>query len=161
MVIRLQPQALAAEEGSAFWFLNNLITVKATTESTGGAYSLCHQVSPPGSATPYHLHHVEDEAFYILDGESTFICDGKKTIAGPGEYLFLPRGIPHGIRVTGSTPTTMLILALPGIGFVGMMEEMGEPARERALPVPSPPDLEKLQRLCAKYQIDLLGPLPE
>ena len=41
------------------------------------------------------------------------------------------------------------------------MEEMGEPARERSLPVPSPPDLEKLQRLCAKYQIDLLGPLPE
>ena len=161
MVIRLQPQALAAEEGSAFWFLNNLITVKATTESTGGAYSLCHQVSPPGSATPYHLHHVEDEAFYILDGESTFICDGKKTIAGPGEYLFLPRGIPHGIRVTGSTPTTMLILAMPGTGFVGLMEEMGKPARERSLPLPSPPDLEKLQRLCAKYQIDLLGPLPE
>jgi mannose-6-phosphate isomerase-like protein (cupin superfamily) len=161
MVTRLQPHALAAEEGSAFWFLNNLITVKATTESTGGSYSLCHQVSPPGSATPYHVHHVEDEAFYMLDGESTFICDGKKTIAGPGEYLFLPRGIPHGIRVTGSTPTTMLIFAMPGMGFVGMMEEMGEPARERSLPLPSPPDLEKLQRLCAKYQIDLLGPLPE
>ncbi len=161
MVTRLQPHALAAEEGSAFWFLNNLITVKATTESTGGSYSLCHQVSPPGSATPYHLHHVEDEAFYILDGESTFLCDGKKTIAGPGEYLFLPRGIPHGIRVTGSKPTSMLIFAMPGTGFVGMMEEMGEPARELTLPLPSAPDLERLKRLCAKYQIDLLGPLPE
>ena len=92
VLTNLQPQALSQEEGSAFWFLNNLITVKATTESTGGSYSLCHQVSPPGSATPYHLHHFEDEAFYVLEGESTFICDGKKTIAGPGEYLFLPRG---------------------------------------------------------------------
>jgi mannose-6-phosphate isomerase-like protein (cupin superfamily) len=161
MITRLQPQALASEGGSAFWFLNNLITVKATTESTGGAYSLCHQVSPPGSATPYHVHHEEDEAFYILEGESTFICDGKKTIAGPGGYLFLPRGIPHGIRVTGSTPTTMLIFAMPGMGFVGMMEEMGEPATERVLPQPSAPDLDKLTKLCAKYQIDLLGPLPE
>jgi hypothetical protein len=53
----------------------------------------------------------------------------------------------------------MLIFAMPGMGFVGMMEEMGEPARERSLPLPSPPDLEKLQRLCD--QIDLLGPLPE
>jgi quercetin dioxygenase-like cupin family protein len=161
MVIRLQPQALDAEEGPAFWFLNNLITVKATSESTGGAYSLCHQVSPPGSATPYHLHRMEDEAFYILDGESTFICDGKKTIARSGDYLFLPRGIPHGIRVTGSTPTTMLIFAMPGTGFVGMMEEMGEPAKERLLPPPSPPDIERLKRLCEKYLIDILGPLPE
>ncbi len=97
----------------------------------------------------------------MLDGESTFICDGKKTVAGPGEYLFLPRGIPHGIRVTGSKPTVMLILAMPGTGFVGMMEEMGEPARERVLPAPSHPDIEKLTRLCAKYQIEILGPLPE
>ena len=161
MLTNLQPQALSQEEGLAFWFLNNLITVKATTESTGGSYSLCHQVSPPESATPYHLHHFEDEAFYILEGESTFICDGKKTIAGPGEYLFLPRGIPHGIRVTGPKPTIMLILAMPGTGFVGMMQEMGEPAAERVLPKPAPPDMEKLTRLCAKYGIDILGPLPD
>lgn len=38
---------------------------------------------------------------------------------------------------------------------------MGEPARELILPKPSPPDIEKLTRLCAKYQIDILGLLPE
>jgi hypothetical protein len=53
----------------------------------------------------------------------------------------------------------MLILA--GTGFVGMMEEMAQPALERVLPKPTQPDLEKLGRLCAKYQIDILGPLPE
>jgi hypothetical protein len=55
----------------------------------------------------------------------------------------------------------MLILATPGNGFVGMMEEMAEPAAERVLPAPKQPDFEKLNRLCAKYQIDILGPLPE
>jgi hypothetical protein len=55
----------------------------------------------------------------------------------------------------------MLILATPGGGFVGMMEEMAEPAAERVLPEPKQPDFEKLNRLCAKYQIDILGPLPE
>ena len=161
MLTPLQPHALSEQEGPAFWFLNGLVVVKATTASTGGAYSLCYHVGPVGSATPYHVHHVEDEAFYILEGESTFTCDGKKTVAGAGEYMFLPRGIPHGIRVTGSVPTKMLILATPGTGFVGMMEEMGEPAKERVLPPPTPPDLEMLKRLCSKYQIDLLGPLPE
>jgi quercetin dioxygenase-like cupin family protein len=161
MLTGLSPQTLAEAEGPAFWFLNNLCVVKATTESTGGAFSMVYQISPPGAATPYHLHHVEDEAFYILDGEYTFICDGVKTIVGPGGYIFLPRRIPHGIRVSSSVPATMLILATPGTGFVGMMEEMAQPALERVLPKPTQPDLEKLTSLCAKYQIDILGPLPE
>jgi quercetin dioxygenase-like cupin family protein len=157
----LSTRALAEAEGPAFWFLNNLCIVKATTESTGGAFSMVYQVAPPGHATPYHLHHVEDEAFYVLDGEYTFICNGAKTIVGPGGYIFLPRGIPHGIRVSSSTPATVLILATPGSGFVGMMQEVARPALERVLPEPSPPDIEKLKRACAKYQIDILGPLPE
>jgi quercetin dioxygenase-like cupin family protein len=156
----LLPQSVAAVEGPAYWFLNNLCIVKATSESTGGAFSMVYQIAPPGHATPYHLHHAEDEAFYVLDGEFTFICDGKKTILGPGGYIFLPRGIPHGIRVSSSVPSTMLILAMPGNGFVGMMQEMATPALKRELPEPAQPDLEKLARLCAKYQIDILGPLP-
>jgi Cupin domain len=76
----LLPHCVAEAEGPAFWFLNNLRIVKATTESTGGAFSMVYEIAPPGHATPYHLHHVEDEAFYVLDGEYTFICDGQKTV---------------------------------------------------------------------------------
>jgi quercetin dioxygenase-like cupin family protein len=159
--IELLAQSVDEAEGSAFWFLNNLCIVKATTDSTGGAFSMVYQVAPPGHATPYHLHHVEDEAFYVLDGEFTFICDGKKTVVGPGGYMFLPRGIPHGIRVSSAAPSTMLIFAMPGSGFVGMMMEMATPATERVLPEPKQPDIEKLTRLCEKYQIDILGPLPD
>ena len=97
----------------------------------------------------------------MLDGEFTFICDGQKTVLGPGGYIFLPRNIPHGIRCSGSAPSSMIILATPGAGFVGMMIEMAEPAKERTLPVAATPDFEKLARLCAKYEIDILGPLPE
>ncbi len=155
------PGSVADGEGPAYWFLNSLSIVKATTESTGGSYSLTYDVSPPGHATPYHLHHVEDEAFWVLKGEFTFICDGVKTLLGPGGYIFLPRGIPHGIRVSSAVPATKLTLAMPGNGFQGMMMEMGEPAAERVLPEPKAPDMEKLIRLCAKYQIDILGPWPE
>ena len=118
------------------------------------------QKTAPGHATPYHVHHVEDEAFYVIDGEFTFIADGKATVLGPGGYIFLPRGIPHGIRCSGTSPSTMLIFAMPGNGFVGMMTEMAEPAKELTLPEPTAPDLAKLKALCEKYQIDILGPLP-
>jgi quercetin dioxygenase-like cupin family protein len=160
-VTDLRLQAVAEIEGPAFWFLNSLCILKATSESTGGAFSLIWQTAPPGNATPYHRHHVEDEAFYVLEGEYTFVCNGEKTVLGPGGYIFLPRQIPHGVRVSGSVPATMLILAVPGTGFVGMMQEMAVPAAERKLPLPTEPDVEKLIQLCAKYQIDVLGPLPE
>lgn len=161
MPAELLPRGVSQTDAPAYWFLNSLNVVLATSESTGSAYSMVHHTAPTGHATPYHLHHAEDEAFYVLGGEFTFICDGKKTILGPGGYVFLPRGIPHGIRCTGSTPSTMLILAMPGTGFVGMMIEMAEPAKERELPPVTKPDIEKLTMLCAKYKIDILGPLPE
>ena len=154
------PSSLTADEGPSYWFLGGLCTVKATTDSTGGAYSLTHEIMPPGHATPYHMHHREDEAFWVLDGQFTFICDGKKSTLGAGGYIFLPRGIPHGIRVEGDCPATMLILAMPGTGFVGMMQDYADPATARVLPPPKAPDMEKLTRLCEKYGIDILGPLP-
>jgi mannose-6-phosphate isomerase-like protein (cupin superfamily) len=160
VISKVDVRGLSKDEGPAYWFLNGLCTLKATTESTGGAFALVHEIMPAGHATPYHMHHIEDEAFWVLGGEFAFIHDGKKTVLGPGGYIFLPRMIPHGIRVEGSEPGEILILATPGTGFVGMMQEMAEPATERVLPVPKEPDMEKLIRLCAKYQIDILGPLP-
>ena len=75
------PSSLTADEGPSYWFLGGLCTVKATTESTGGAYSLTHEIMPPGHATPYHMHHREDEAFWVLDGQFTFICDGRRPLS--------------------------------------------------------------------------------
>jgi quercetin dioxygenase-like cupin family protein len=157
----LSPRSLSGNEGPAFWHINNLEIVKATAESIGGAFALVHHTARPGNATPYHLHRLEDEAFYVLDGEFTFICDGKKTVLGPGGYIFLPRNLPHGFRCSGSAPSTLLILAMPGTGFLGMMTETAEPATQRVLPEPAAPDVEKLAMVCANYKIDILGPLPE
>jgi quercetin dioxygenase-like cupin family protein len=161
LLTKLEPRVVPAGEGPAFWFINTLTTVKATTDSTGGAFSMVYQYAPPGFATPYHLHHAEDEAFYVLDGEVSFFSDGQRTDLGPGGYLFLPRRLPHGLRVKGASPATMLVFSMPGNQFVSFMQEMAVPAGERRLPEPSAPDMEKMVRLCAKYEIDVLGPLPE
>jgi quercetin dioxygenase-like cupin family protein len=155
------PQTATLDTAPAYWFINGLNTLLATTDKTGGAYSLVHHKAHPGHATPYHLHHCEDEAFYVLEGEFTFFCDGNKTVLGPGGYIFLPRGLPHGFRCTGSVDSSVLVLAVPGDGFVGMMLEMAVPATVRELPTPTPPDVARLKMLCEQYNIDILGPLPE
>lgn len=160
MDVDVRPYALSRQEGRAVWFLGALSTTKATGEQARGAFGLVEQLIPAGFASPYHVHHAEDESFYVLEGEATFICDGQKLEARPGSYIFGPRGIPHGFRVEGSTPARMLILATPP-GFEQFVEEVGEPAKELTLPLQEPPDMEKLMLLAEKHQIEILGPLPE
>ena len=157
------PQATTLKDAPAYWFLNTLHILLANSESTGGAYSLIHLTASPGFASPYHLHHTEDESFYVLDGEFTFICDGKTTVLGAGGYIFLPRGVPHGLRCSSEKDSRVLIHVMPGgkVGFVGMMLEMAVPAKKHVLSEPAPPDLQRLTALCEKNRIDILGPLPE
>ena len=145
---------------SALWFLGTLTFVKAASDSTNGAFGLIEQLIPAGFATPYHVHHAEDEAFYVLEGELAVVLDGKWQKAGTGAYLFGPREVPHGFKVEGSDPARILVLCAPA-GFERFVIEMSDPATQLALPPPAPPDMAKLTSLAAKYKIDILGPLPE
>lgn len=151
------------DNAPAYWFLNALHLLLANNESGNGAYSLLHLTAPPQFETPYHLHHDEDEAFYVLEGELTVIRSGEKVVAGPGTYVFLPRGVPHGFRTSSDKDSRVLIHSVPGgkVGFVGMMLEMATPIADRhKLPAVTPPDLERLRSLCEQNNISLLGPLP-
>jgi quercetin dioxygenase-like cupin family protein len=153
----LKMYALQKDEGQAIWFFNSTTYVKATAGQTGGAFGLIEQICPSGTESPYHMHHNEDETFYILGGEVTFISGDDVIKAKSGAFVFLPRNIPHGFRVTA--PTRLLLMVTPG-GFEQFPIEMGDPIEENVQPVFGPPDMEKLMPLAAKYKIDILGPLP-
>lgn len=152
--------ALGKQEGPAVWFFNTLTVIKATANQTGNAFGLMEMVAPVGPASPYHVHRAEDEAVYVLEGQVEFICGERRLTGGPGSYLFLPRDIPHGFRVVGTSPARFLALMTPG-GFEGFVMEMGQRASSLTLPAPSAPDMEKLIALAAKYRIEILGPLPD
>jgi quercetin dioxygenase-like cupin family protein len=102
--------------------------LRATADTTNGAFGLIeHPSLPPGFASPYHVHHSEDESFYVLQGRVAFVCDGKWLSAGPGDFVFGPKNIPHGFKVTGTTPAHMLLLVSPG-GFERFTKDLSEPA---------------------------------
>ena len=155
-----QPYALAREEGLPLCFLNALLIVKATGEQTGGAFTLIDNVGPSGGESPYHVHHNEDEAFYVLEGEMTVYVGGEKIKAEPGTWVYGPREVPHGFRIGGASPVRFLLLYTPA-GFEQFFVEVGEPARELTLPTAEPPNMERLISLAPKYDIEILGPLPD
>lgn len=157
MTITQQNPYLNTRQDAPFRFLGLPTVMRATAETTGGAFGLMeHWEMPVGFASPYHTHHREDESFYVLEGEIAFVCGGKWLKAGPGAFVYGPREIPHGFKVMGDSPARMLLLCTPG-GFERFVLQQTTPISEP----PSPPDMPKLMTLAAKYGIEIHGPLPE
>jgi len=152
-----QAVVLEPGEGEATWFLRGRLTIKATGASTGGGFSLTEVVIPPGFSPPVHIHHREDESFYVLEGELTVQCGEETFPAKAGTFVTLPRDVPHGFVVEGQTPVRMLNLMTPG-GGEGFFVEAGRPALTEGLPPAGPPDIERLQQASVKYGSELVGP---
>jgi mannose-6-phosphate isomerase-like protein (cupin superfamily) len=148
---------LAPGEGQALWFLTNRMTVKATAATTGGAFALLESVIVPGFSPPLHVHHKEDESFYVLEGELTMKCGDRMFRAGAGAFVFLPRDVPHTFVVEGDTPARMLTLLTPG-GGEGVFIDAGRPAEHDGFPPAAPPDIEKLKQVSALYGAEIIGP---
>ena len=147
----------AAGEGQAVWFLRNHMTIKATAASTGGAFGLVESLIAPGFSPPLHVHHREDESFWVLEGEVSMQCGDRTFQASAGSFVFLPRDVPHTFVVEGDAPVRMLTLLTPG-GGEGVFIDGGRPAENDGLPPPAPPDIELLKRVSARYGAEIVGP---
>jgi len=146
-----------AGEGTSIWFLGNLMVLKATAASTNGAYGLLESWVRAGASPPLHVHHREDETFWILEGSLTVRCGDETFRAGPGSYIFLPRGVPHTFRVDGDAPAHMLTMLTPG-GGEAFFVEGGRPAESATLPPPARPDLVRLERVAHEFGSEFVGP---
>lgn len=149
--------ALADAAAEAIWFLGTLALIKGVGSQTGGTLATVEFLHPPDFATPLHVHHTADEAFYVLAGAMRGVCGDQEWRATQGSFVWLPRGVPHGYAVDGDEPLRTLAIAMPA-GFDRFVVEAGEPARERTLPPPAAPDIEKLVAVGTKYGIENVGP---
>ena len=157
--ITVQPPAVVVPsgEGQALWFTTNRITIKATAEDTGGAFSLWESFVPPGSSPALHVHRREEETFWVLEGRLTIRCGDETFSAGPGSMAVLPRNVPHTFVAEGDAPAHLLTLATPG-GVEGYFVAAGRPAENDGLPPAGPPDLELLQRFSSDFGLEIVGP---
>ncbi len=116
--------ALDANDGERLTFGDATILVRATAESTGGAFSLFEEV-PPLVDTPLHVHAKDDELFYILEGEHVIQVGERQFAVGPGGMVFAPRGIPHSQRRLAPGVGRLLVMTTPG-GLDGFFRELAD-----------------------------------
>jgi quercetin dioxygenase-like cupin family protein len=155
----LKPVAVRKNEGEARWWFGALAELKATAADTGGQMTIVEIAAPPGLEAPLHVHHRDDEGFWILEGEVTFEVGGTIIEAGAGDYVFGPRDIPHRYTV-GNDGCRMLFILVPG-GIEDVIRKTSEPARSRTLPPPpeaepDAADIERLKEIVAEHGYELL-----
>jgi quercetin dioxygenase-like cupin family protein len=105
------PIALGPGEGEALWFLGELVTVKASSESTAGRVAVSEHLAPRGSGSPLHVHRNEDEWFYVTEGELTFWVGGQVIAATAGSFVYVPRDIPHTFKVDSEQARFLFVVA--------------------------------------------------
>src|SRR5215212_411561 len=101
------------------------MTLKATSEETGGSIWFLEATSLPGSGPPRHIHHSCDELFYVLEGEFLFLVGERQVNALPGSFVFIPRGTVHAAKVIGTEPGKVLAAYIPG-GLERSFEEFAQ-----------------------------------
>jgi quercetin dioxygenase-like cupin family protein len=134
-------------------FFKQTIAILASTSDTNGVVGAVEVAGPGGAVPPLHVHHREDEAFYVLEGEySVFIGDDVIT-GSPGTWVWGPRGVPHGYQVH-SERSRHLSLIMPG-GFEAFFEEVAAIATPDADPRN---EMSRLAAVAARYGVELLRP---
>ena len=145
-----EPRVLARGQGEPLDVIGDRQTVKVSADDTDGAFVLVENLNEPGVGIPMHVHHGEDEVFYVVSGQVEFTLADGPVVAEAGTTVFLPKGTPHAFRVVGDGPARMLTLLVPG-RLEGLFRELAQfPA--------GPPDPERLVATCAPYGIEFLPP---
>ncbi len=140
---------LAPGAGERLWIVGDTMTLKATSESTGGSLVVLENLTAPGGGPPPHIHTREDEFWYVVDGTFEIRIGDEVHALGPGGFAFAPRGTVHNFRNTAATPSRIVVGFTP-TGMEGFFRASGRPALDDG---PAPPiDDDEISRTMAAAQ---------
>jgi quercetin dioxygenase-like cupin family protein len=87
-----------------------------STDDTAGSIDMFEMTVQPNARMPIpHYHESWDETVYGLTGKTTWRVDGRDIDVGPGETVFIKRGVVHGFSNWTTEPTRCLCVLSPGV----------------------------------------------
>jgi quercetin dioxygenase-like cupin family protein len=108
---------------------------------------------PAGFSTGLHVHRVQEETFFVIEGECEWQVGDRLVRATPGTYLFIPPGVPHDIRNASDRPARMLMTVSPP-GHEHYFEELAKVAARGG-----PPNADAIAELRSRYDTTQLSAL--
>ncbi len=148
-------------EGDPIWAMGSLFERLVSGQETEGKLDVALVTQPPGIAPPLHVHTHEAEAFYLLEGTIVYQAGEDLHQLVAGSFIYLPQGVPHAFRITGTTPARFLSFDAPA-GLMDLYAEVGMPASERRLPGADGRSIEeeipRWNEIGPRYGIQVIGP---
>jgi mannose-6-phosphate isomerase-like protein (cupin superfamily) len=145
-----------SEYANAWWFLDALVVEH---RRAGEMRSIVLEMTlPVGHSPALHVHDTLDDTWYVLEGQMAARCGDSEMVVGAGDWVSMPRGVPHTFRVVGDRPARILTVH-DNTTFRDFVTELGVPAPERVVPNhPSFPPLDELARVAARHDLRPVGP---
>ena len=130
--------------------VGTLIDIKVSTLDTGGALCVAEITSLHKGGPARHLHHGQDEWFYVLEGEYVIEVADERYELGPGDSLLGPREVVHAWAHVGEGTGRMIAALQPAGEIEAFFEDLAE--------LGGTPEREELQRVFSSHGLELAGP---
>ena len=141
-----------AGEGEGVTLAGQPLVFLVTGENTKHT-SMFHWTVASGFSTGLHVHDVQEETFYVLEGECEWQIGEERVRATPGTYVFIPPGVPHSIGNASGSPARMLMTVSPP-GHEHYFEELA-----KLVGTGSSPDPKHIAELRSRYDTSQLSAL--
>ena len=108
---------------------------------------------PPRFSTGRHVHRIQEETFYVLEGQCEWQIGNETVRALPGTFVFIPPGVPHNISNSSDEPARVIMTVSPP-GHEHYFEELARLASAGALH-----DAQAIGDLRRRYDTDQISAL--
>jgi len=135
-----------------------MYTFLATGAQTNGTYFAMEGLVPPDSGPPPHIHHSQDETFYVVEGQVDIAMGDRVILASRGDFVHIAKGTPHGfVNRTGTTAKVILTFVPAGDIEQFLRSAFGH-ATDRQAPPPPITDafIELLLETAQRYDVEFL-----
>lgn len=127
------------------------IDFKVATEDTSGSLFVIENTDIQKGGPPRHLHHDQDEWFYVVSGRYVIEIGDEKHQLGPGDSILAPRKVPHVWAHVGDDSGRIVIAFQPA----GRMEAF---FTQLAKVKGAAPPHDEMKKLFGAHGMELLGP---
>jgi mannose-6-phosphate isomerase-like protein (cupin superfamily) len=117
---------------NTYQYGGGIVSILLSGSETGGQFAVWESVQKPGSEPPLHVHHTNDETFFVMEGSVRFMVGDQILDAPAGSVIFAPRGVPHTFKI--KSPQARAITLCTPAGFEEWFRELGQPAVSFDLP---------------------------
>jgi mannose-6-phosphate isomerase-like protein (cupin superfamily) len=131
-------------------FTRTLIDIKVSTLGTDGALSVAEITSLHKGGPARHLHHAQDEWFYVLEGEYVIEVGEERYEPGSGDSVLAPRKVAHVWAHVGEGTGRLIAALQPAVEIEEFFEDLAK--------LGTNPEREELQKAFTSHSMELAGP---